>query len=130
MRSLLAALPSLAARFDALPGSLGFYDGFGTEACWYSPEESRVLRVKYSVAVSDMASIISGFVQSLECHAATTTTTMEAPIGDSLVSLSPNAACTRADSVALPLAQDVRILRTLQMARTCFDSLVASELEA
>ncbi|KAJ2057854.1 hypothetical protein GGI17_005392 [Coemansia sp. S146] len=127
MRALLAALPSLAARFDALPGPMGFYDGFATEACWYSPEESRVLRVKYSVAVSDMASVISGFVQSLECHAATT---MEAttPIGDSLVSLSSNTA--RADSVALPLAQDVRILRTLQMARTCFDSLVGSELEA
>ncbi|KAJ2756872.1 hypothetical protein GGI19_000527 [Coemansia pectinata] len=126
MRALLTALPSLAARFDALPGAMGFYDGFATEACWYSPEESRVLRVKYSVAVSDMASVISGFVQSLECHAATT---MEAaPIGDSLVSLSSNTA--RADSVALPLAQDVRILRTLQMARTCFDSLVGSELEA
>ncbi|KAJ2811455.1 hypothetical protein H4S07_002054, partial [Coemansia furcata] len=119
MRALLAALPSLAARFDA-PGALGFYDGFAAEACWYSSEESRVLCVKYSVAVSDMASIISGFVQNLECHA----TAFEAPA----VSLSSTSAC--ADSVALPLAQDVRILRTLQMARTCFDSLVGSELEA
>ncbi|KAJ2326716.1 hypothetical protein GGI00_004670, partial [Coemansia sp. RSA 2681] len=128
MRALLAALPSLAARFDA-PGALGFYDGFGAEACWYSPEESRVLRIKYSVAVSDMASVISDFVQQLERHAPIASLQALPPPG-SIVGDFLAPPCNRADSVALPLSQDVRILRTLQMARTCFDSLVGSELEA
>ncbi|KAJ2791137.1 hypothetical protein GGI18_001352 [Coemansia linderi] len=125
MRALLAALPTLAARFGEAPSSRGGAMGFAAtagdgEVCWYSAEEARVLCVKYSVTVSDMASVISGFVQKLESHAAGLATMEEAPV-----------ACAGADSAAaLPLAQDVRILRTLQMARTCFDSLVGSELEA
>ncbi|KAJ2729617.1 hypothetical protein IW152_005556 [Coemansia sp. BCRC 34962] len=123
MRALLAALPTLAARFDDAHsggGAMGFAATGDGEVCWYSAEESRVLCVKYSVTVSDMASVISGFVQKLESHAAGLTME-EAPV---------SSACAHTDSAALPLAQDVRILRTLQMARTCFDSLVGSELEA
>ncbi|KAJ2689066.1 hypothetical protein IWW39_001788 [Coemansia spiralis] len=125
MRALLAALPTLAARFGEAPSSGGGAMGFAAtagdgEVCWYSAEEARVLCVKYSVTVSDMASVISGFVQKLESHAAGLATMEEVPV-----------ACAGTDSAAaLPLAQDVRILRTLQMARTCFDSLVGSELEA
>ncbi|KAI8319617.1 hypothetical protein GQ54DRAFT_313378 [Martensiomyces pterosporus] len=74
---LLSAHPSLSAWFRTHPSSsdsnawvqqplpaLGSFND--SEAWWCSEEEARELRVKYSVAVSDMASAITGFIQEME----------------------------------------------------------------
>ncbi|KAJ1663278.1 hypothetical protein IW140_005375 [Coemansia sp. RSA 1813] len=105
MVSLLAALPSLATRFES---PVGFYDG--CEALWFTKSEACDMRVKSSVAISDMASVVTRLIQEIE-----------AAIGGDLGSKA-------AASSLLPLAQDMRILRTFKMARTCFDSLVGSGL--
>ncbi|KAJ2305777.1 hypothetical protein IWW55_001763, partial [Coemansia sp. RSA 2706] len=104
MQSLLAALPSLLSRFESSQPVIGIYDA-GGEANWYVGEEAHELHVKYTVATSEMASVVTGFLQEL-------------------------AVSGEVDSTSLPLAQDMRILRTYQLAKSCFGSLVSSELEA
>ncbi|KAJ2806520.1 hypothetical protein H4R20_001657 [Coemansia guatemalensis] len=177
MTSLLAALPALLARFElnmpissnggpttsaaalasvvdserarsssaSATAALGFYDS--DEANWFSGEESCELRVKYLVAVSDMASIVTGLIRELEqCVpglAASSSASMDVSGGAGLqknTELSPGHVALSSldsmdddtlvvDSALLPLAQDMRILRTHQLARSCFDSLVTDELE-
>ncbi|KAJ2865672.1 hypothetical protein GGI22_001452 [Coemansia erecta] len=105
MVSLLAALPSLATRFESF---VGFYAG--CEAFWFTESEARDMRIKSSVAISDMASVVTRLIHEIE-----------AAIGGDLGSKA-------AASSLLPLAQDMRILRTFKMARSCFDSLVSSGL--
>ncbi|KAJ2725142.1 hypothetical protein GGI07_001512 [Coemansia sp. Benny D115] len=142
MISLLAALPSLAAQFDTLAArkdSIGFYDG--TAAYWYARDESSELSVKYSVAASSMASIITGFIQEIQkcvpalaVAAFPTNADGSSAIGDVLDDDQQMAAYGRGSpssllaSAALPLAQDMRITRVYQMARSCFDSLVGGEV--
>ncbi|KAI8317984.1 hypothetical protein GQ54DRAFT_300959 [Martensiomyces pterosporus] len=123
---LLSALSSLSARFGTHTSSsgsnalvqqllhaLGFFDG--SEAWWCSEEEARELRVKHSVAVSDMASTITGFVQEMEACM---------PVGEDV------AEHMEAGTATVPLAQDICIVRACQLALSCFDSLVGGEPEA
>ncbi|KAJ2575911.1 hypothetical protein GGH19_002619 [Coemansia sp. RSA 1807] len=105
MSVLLTALPALLARFNTQAHVVGIYDSH--EANWYVGSEASELHVKYSVAVSEMASMVTGFVQELGS-------------GD----------MKSVDASSVPLAQDMRILRTYQLAKSCFGSLVSSELEA
>ncbi|KAJ1892890.1 hypothetical protein LPJ66_006079 [Kickxella alabastrina] len=140
MLALLDALPSLSAKFNVpSEASIGLYDGVG--ACWwYSRDESAELKVKYSVAVSDMASVITRFIQELEACvpglslASANAGNIGSGDGDGDVGMGvASRQCyfmSPANSAALPLAQDMRILRTYQMARSCFDSLVGGELGA
>ncbi|KAJ2770853.1 hypothetical protein IWQ57_002472, partial [Coemansia nantahalensis] len=117
--ALQTVLPALLAQFDgpAPAGALGFYDG--SEANWYVGAEASDLRVKYSVAVSDMAAVVTGMVHEL----GRAVPTLEPPAA--------SAAAPAADAAAdLPLAQDMRIRRTYELARSCFGSLVSSGLEA
>ncbi|KAJ1718437.1 hypothetical protein LPJ53_006521 [Coemansia erecta] len=116
MQVLLSALPSLSFRFSMLPGSTGFSNG--TCACWFTSDEASELKIKYSVAVSDMASVITGFIQEM---------TRQVP---GLPTSFPAMSNASSSTAALPLAQDMRIMRTYQMARTCFNSLVGDELNA
>ncbi|KAJ1726056.1 hypothetical protein LPJ61_005450, partial [Coemansia biformis] len=117
--ALLTALPGLLAQFDgarSVHGAVGFYDG--SEVNWYAGEEAGELRVKYSVAVSDMAAVATGLAQELR---------------GVVPSLEPPAAASDAQadsSTELPLAHDMRIRRTYELARSCFGSLVSSGLEA
>ncbi|KAJ2608268.1 hypothetical protein H4S08_004515, partial [Coemansia sp. RSA 1365] len=124
--------------------TLGFYDG--DEANWFAGEESCELRVKHLVAVSDMASIVTGLIRELEqCVPGLASPSSSMDISDS-ASLRKNMELSSGnvahssldamddvsvtvDSALLPLAQDMRILRTHQLARSCFDSLVTDELE-
>ncbi|KAJ2656546.1 hypothetical protein IWW48_004964 [Coemansia sp. RSA 1200] len=109
MVSLVAALPSLATRFEPRSAApTGFYDG--CEVFLLSESEARDLRVKCSVAISDMASVVTRLIHEIE-----------AAVGDV-------GARTSSSSTLLPLAQDMRILRTFKMARSCFDTLVGSGL--
>ncbi|KAJ1721057.1 hypothetical protein LPJ53_004387 [Coemansia erecta] len=96
--------------------STGFSNG--TCAFWLTSDEASELKIKYSVAVSDMASVITGFIQEM---------TRQVP---GLSTSFPAMSNTSASTAALPLAQDMRIMRTYQMARTCFNSLVGNELNA
>ncbi|KAJ1895804.1 hypothetical protein LPJ81_004883 [Coemansia sp. IMI 209127] len=93
MVSLLAALPSLATRFESL---VGLY--MGCEAFWFTESEARDMRIKSSVAISDMALVVTRLIHEIE-----------AAIGGDVVSKA-------AASSLLPLAQDMRILRTFKMA--------------
>ncbi|KAI8318258.1 hypothetical protein GQ54DRAFT_314664 [Martensiomyces pterosporus] len=93
--------------------ALGFLDE--SEAWWHSEEEACELRVKYSVAVSDMASTITGFIQEVKACMAV---------------CEDGAEHMEAGTATVPLAQDMRIVRTCQVAQWCFDSLVGGELEA
>ncbi|KAJ2518213.1 hypothetical protein H4217_003475 [Coemansia sp. RSA 1939] len=112
MVSLVAALPSLATRFESRSAApTGFYDG--CEVFLLSESEARDLRVKCSVAISDMASVVTRLIHE-----------MEAAVGDVGARTSP----APSSSTLLPLAQDMRILRTFKMARSCFDTLVGSSL--
>ncbi|KAI8318488.1 hypothetical protein GQ54DRAFT_300290 [Martensiomyces pterosporus] len=77
--------------------SLGFFDG--SEAWWYSEEEARELRVKYSAAVLDMASTITGFIQGMEACM---------PVDED-----------NAENMETGTATDMRIL-----VQWCFDSLL------
>ncbi|KAJ1786117.1 hypothetical protein LPJ59_005997, partial [Coemansia sp. RSA 2399] len=95
MGSLLAALPSLATRFESL---VGLY--MGCEAFWFTESEARDMHIKSSVAISDMASVVARLIHEIE-----------AAIGGDVVSKA-------AASSLLPLAQDMRILRTFKMARS------------
>ncbi|KAJ1719191.1 hypothetical protein LPJ53_006002 [Coemansia erecta] len=99
-----------------LLGSTGFSNG--TCTCWYTSDEVTKLKIKYSVMVSDMALVITGFIQEM---------TRQVP---GLPTSFPAMSNTSASTAALPLAQDMRIMRTYQMARTCFNSLVGNELNA
>ncbi|KAJ1952452.1 hypothetical protein EC988_003549 [Linderina pennispora] len=126
MATLLSSLPSLSARFEAfsksMDASLGFYDG--TEVFWYSAREARELRIKYSVAISEMAAVVTGQVQQLEsCFPGLVSSSSSSSHASPLHQQT-------AIPAMLPLAEDMRILRTYQMAQTCFESLVADELEA
>ncbi|KAJ1719006.1 hypothetical protein LPJ53_006148 [Coemansia erecta] len=97
-------------------GSTGFTNG--TCACWFMSDEASKLKIKYLVAVSDMASVITGFIQEM---------TRQVP---GLPTSFPAMSNTSASTAALPLVQDMRIMRTYQMAHTCFSSLVGDELNA
>ncbi|KAJ1934018.1 hypothetical protein FBU59_005830, partial [Linderina macrospora] len=127
MVALLSVLPSLSARFDSFSTSrdvsLGFYDG--TEAFWYSAEETRELRVKYSVAISEMATVVTGQIRQMEACFPELSDFAAGNGGQATHQQLP-----AANPAALPLAEDMRILRTYQMAQTCFESLVTSGLEA
>ncbi|KAI8318082.1 hypothetical protein GQ54DRAFT_336479 [Martensiomyces pterosporus] len=81
----------------------------------HSEEEARELRVKYSAAVSGMASTITGFTQEMEACMA---------VGED------GAEHMEAATATVLVAQEMRIVRTCQLAQSCFDSLVAGELEA
>ncbi|KAJ1723632.1 hypothetical protein LPJ53_002015 [Coemansia erecta] len=99
-----------------LLGSTRFSNGICT--CWYTSDEASELKIKYSVAVSDMALVITGFIQEM---------TRQVP---GLLTSFPAMSNASASTAALPLAQDMRIMRTYQMAHTCFNSLVGNELNA
>ncbi|KAJ1785448.1 hypothetical protein LPJ59_006140, partial [Coemansia sp. RSA 2399] len=92
MVSLLAALPSLATRFESLVA--------GCKAFWFTESEARDMRIKCSVAISDMASVVTRLIHEIE-----------AAIGGDVGSKA-------AASSLLPLAQDMRILHTFKMARS------------
>ncbi|KAJ2638517.1 hypothetical protein GGF40_001604 [Coemansia sp. RSA 1286] len=133
MLAFLAALPSLSARFNSSAALLGFYDG--VSATWFTEEQSRELRVKYSVATSDMASVVTGFIQELERCVPGLSSTVSSSSSSSVQtghSFGNNdlGFAYAAKTAALPMAQDTRILRTYQMARSYFDSFVGDQLGA
>ncbi|KAJ1854558.1 hypothetical protein LPJ73_002461, partial [Coemansia sp. RSA 2703] len=115
MQVLLSTLPSLSARFSMSPASNGFYNG--TCTYWYTCDELSELKIKYLVAVSDMASVITGFIQEIASQVP----------GLAASSVMNSASANTAN---LPLAQDMRIMRIYQMARTCFNSLIGDKLSA
>ncbi|KAJ2859947.1 hypothetical protein FB639_005700 [Coemansia asiatica] len=127
MLLFLATLPSLSARFDSGSDLLGFYDGFS--ASWFTEEQSRELRVKYSVAISDMASVITGFVQELERCVPGLSSNLSLQNGHTFSSNDMGFAYA-AKTTVLTMAQDTRILRTYQMARSYFDAFVGDQLGA
>ncbi|KAJ1719179.1 hypothetical protein LPJ53_006014 [Coemansia erecta] len=116
MQVLLSALPSLSFRFSMPSGSTGFSNG--TCTFWLTSDEASEFKIKYSVTVSDMASVITRFIQEM---------TRQVPGLPKSFSAMSN---TSASTAALPLVQDMRIMCTYQMACTCFNSLVGDELNA
>ncbi|KAJ1720012.1 hypothetical protein LPJ53_005304 [Coemansia erecta] len=87
-------------------------------ACWYTNDKATKFKIKYSVAVSDMVSVITEFIQEM---------TMQVPGLPTSFPLMSNGS---ASTAALPLAQDMRIMRIYQIVRTCFNSLLDDELGA
>ncbi|KAJ1748384.1 hypothetical protein LPJ79_004576 [Coemansia sp. RSA 1821] len=132
MVALLTAIPALKSRFDAQPAlpsaAMGILDA-GGHVNWFTGSAASELHVKYSVAISEMASIATGLLQELEKHmpeliasdSALATSMQQRPVAGSLAMI---------DSSQLPMAQDMRILRTYQLAKSCFGSLVSNQLEA
>ncbi|KAJ1722182.1 Nuclear pore complex protein Nup98-Nup96 [Coemansia erecta] len=116
MQVLLSALPLLSFRFSMLSGSTGFSNS--TCTCWFTSDEASKLKIKYSVMVSDMASVITRFIQEM---------TRQVP---GLPTSFPAMSNASASTAALPLVQDMCIMRTNQMACTCFNLLISDKLNA